>query len=311
VQAGQNVVPQEQVAEKRRPLALAFVVALRPHQWTKNLFFVGAPLLFAKSLFALGDALRAAAAVGIFCLIASAVYLWNDLVDLDKDRVHPRKRRRPIAAGELPVPMARALAASLASIGLAFAWMLGGSFALAAGGYLGLNVAYSLRLKHVPYLDVLVIAAGFLLRVVSGALAIEVHASPYLLLCTGLLASFLGFGKRAHELGTAGERGVSQRSVLALYRPEHLRLALYLTGAATVVAYVAYTLSEHTRTFFHTSKMVWTVPACVLGMGRFLMLVSQRPQAESPTEEILRDPLFMANLGLWVAAVIGIIYFAH
>ena len=308
--ASENVVPQQEMAEKRRPLALALVVALRPHQWMKNLF-VGAPLLFAKSLFAPAEALRAAAAVGIFCLIASAVYLWNDLVDLDKDRTHPRKRRRPIAAGELPVPMARALAASLASLGLAFAWMLRGPFALAAGGYLGLNVAYSLRLKHVPYLDVLAIAAGFLLRVLAGALAIEVHASPYLLLCTGLLASFAGFGKRAHELASAGERGASQRAVLALYRPGHLRVALYVAGAATVAAYVAYTLSEHTRTFFHTTKMVWTVPAVLLGMGRFLVLVSQRPRAESPTEELLRDPLFMANLALWVTAVIGIIYFAH
>ncbi|HEX2571157.1 MAG TPA: decaprenyl-phosphate phosphoribosyltransferase [Polyangia bacterium] len=308
--AGQNVIPQEEVAEKRRPRALALLVALRPQQWVKNLF-VGAPLLFAKSLFAPGEARRAAAAVGIFCLIASAVYLWNDLVDLEKDRVHPRKRRRPIAAGELPVPMARVLAASLASFGLAFAWVLAGSFALAAGGYLMLNVAYSLRLKRVPYLDVLAIASGFLLRVVAGALAIEVHASPYLLLCTALLACFVGFGKRAHELASAGERGAAQRSVLALYRPGHLRVALYLTGAATVVAYVAYTLSEHTRTFFHTTKMVWTVPAIIFGMGRFLVLVSQRPRAESPTEELLRDPLFMANLGLWVAAVIGIIYFAH
>ena len=287
-----------------RPLLLA----IRPRQWVKNLS-VGAPLLFAKSLLERDLALRAAAAVGVFCVISSAVYLWNDLVDVEKDRAHPTKRNRPIAAGTLGMQAARAAAASLAALGLALALLVDPGFAGAGLLYLLLNVAYSLVLKRIPYVDVLVIASGFLLRVWAGAMATDVHPSPWLLLCTGLLASFLGFGKRAHELAAAGAKGAEQRSVLAAYRPEHLKAALYLTGAATVAAYFFYTLAEHTRVYFGTTKMVWTVPAVVVGIGRFLVLTSSRTKAESPTEEILRDPLFMANLAGYAVAVVVIIYY--
>ena len=286
----------------------ALLVAARPRQWVKNLF-VGAPLVFARSLLDWSLAWRAAAAVAIFCVIASSVYLWNDIVDVDKDRAHPTKRRRPIASGALPMTVARAAAASFAALGLALALALSPGYAGAAAAYLLLNVAYSLVLKRIPYVDVLVIASGFLLRVWAGAMATDVHPSPWLLLCTGLLASFLGFGKRAHELAAAGAKGAEQRSVLAAYRPEHLKAALYLTGAATVAAYFFYTLAEHTRVYFGTTKMVWTVPAVVVGIGRFLVLTSSRTKAESPTEEILRDPLFMANLAGYAVAVVVIIYY--
>jgi decaprenyl-phosphate phosphoribosyltransferase len=288
----------------------ALLQAIRPRQWVKNLF-VGAPVIFAQRLTDLPTVQRAAAAVGIFCLITSAVYLWNDLIDVEKDRVHPKKRNRPIASGALSIPAARACAAAFAAIGLALGFLLDPRYAEACGAYLGLNVAYSLILKKIPYLDVMVIAAGFLLRVFAGALAVRVHPSPWLLLCTGLLAAFTGFGKRAHELAAAGARGAEQRAVLSSYHPTLLRAALVVTGLATLGAYAAYTLAEHTRLFFHTTRMWWTIPPIAVGMGRYLTLVTGRPNAESPTEEMLRDPLFVATLAVWVAGVVGIIYYGQ
>jgi 4-hydroxybenzoate polyprenyltransferase len=283
----------------------ALLRASRPRQWIKNLF-VGAPLIFAKHLTDEPMLARAAAAVVAFCVISAAVYLWNDIVDVEKDRAHPVKRFRPIASGELSIPVARTFSVLFAVSGLVASFLLSPWMALCAGIYLTLNVAYSLRLKHVPYVDVLVIASGFLLRVLAGAFAVDVDPSRWLLVCTALLAAFVGFGKRAHELEIHGPKS---RRVLAHYHRDWLRFTLYATGAATVVAYTLYTRAEHTRLFFHTDHMWWTIPCIGIGVGRFLQLTSQ-PKADSPTEEMLRDPLFMANIAAWVFLVVALIYFA-
>ena len=288
-------------------MLLAILETCRPRQWVKNAF-VAAPLVFSKHLDDVPQALRTAAAVALFCALSSTVYLWNDLVDVEKDRAHPTKCKRPIAAGRLSVGAARATAALLGAGSLILGLRLGLDFALVAAGYLFLNVAYSLYLKRVVYLDVLCIATGFLLRVLGGALAIAVWTSPYLLVCTALLATFSGLGKRAHELRAAGTRAGTQRTVLLSYHPETLRWALWLTGLSTLVAYVLYTQSPHTLNFFHTTKMVFTTPFAAFGIARFGQLVT-RPNAESPTDALLRDWLFMLNLILWGVAVILIIYY--
>jgi decaprenyl-phosphate phosphoribosyltransferase len=281
--------------------------ALRPHQWVKNLF-VAAPLLFGKALRHPEALLRVALAVGLFCLLSGAVYLVNDLLDLEADRVHPRKRLRPLASGELPVATARA-AAALLIVGAVFGlWLLVPGVAACAGGYLVLNLAYSLLLKHVPFVDVLCIAAGFLLRVVAGAYAASVPPSGWLLLCTGLLAAFLGYGKRAHELGSAGDRALAQRAVLGRYPAGLLRIALHGLGAATVVAYVLYTRAPHTLRFFGTGRLVLSAPFVAFGVWRFLWIVAHRPDAESPTAEMLRDRAFLVNLVFWWLAVTAAIY---
>ncbi|HEX8950257.1 MAG TPA: decaprenyl-phosphate phosphoribosyltransferase [Polyangia bacterium] len=285
----------------------ALLEACRPRQWVKNLF-VAAPLVFAKRLTDPRPSLRALAAVAIFCAVSSAVYLWNDLVDVEKDRVHPHKKNRPIADGRLSTGMARIAAATLAAGGLALAWLLDWRFACCVLAYLANNVAYSLWIKRVVYLDVLSIAGGFLVRVAAGAFAVDVEASAYLFLCTGLLATYLGFGKRAHELAVAGERAGEQRAVLRAYRPAVLRVALYLTAAATFVCYVLYTRAEHTVRFFGTTRMLWTAPFAAFGLVRFFVLV-QMPKGESPTEEILKDVPFVLNLLAWAAAITLIIYF--
>jgi 4-hydroxybenzoate polyprenyltransferase len=285
----------------------ALLEACRPRQWVKSVF-VAAPLVFAKQLADPRLSLRALAAVAIFCALSSAVYLWNDLVDIDKDRAHPLKQKRAIASGRLSVGTARIAAATLAAGALALSSLLDWRFAACALAYLVNNVAYSLVVKRVVYADVLSIATGFLLRVAAGAFAIDVHASGYLFLCTGLLASYLGFGKRAHELALAGERARQQRAVLESYRPSVLRAALYLTGAATFVSYVLYTRAEHTVQFFGTTRMLWTAPFAAFGLVRFFVLV-ERARGESPTEEILKDAPFVLNLLTWAAAITLIIYF--
>jgi 4-hydroxybenzoate polyprenyltransferase len=285
----------------------ALLQACRPRQWVKNLF-VAAPLVFAKRLNDPRPSLRALAAVALFCALSSAVYLWNDIIDVDKDRQHPIKRRRPIASGRLSIAHARIAAATLAAGVLATSLLIDWRFAACAMGYGAINVAYSLRLKHVVYVDVLAIASGFLLRVTAGALAIDVYASPYLFLCTALLASYLGFGKRAHELAAAGERASLQRAVLESYRADVLRGALYATGVLTLISYVLYTRAEHTVRFFGTMHMMWTTPFAAYGLYRFFVLV-QAPSGDSPTEEMLKDARFVLNLLAWAAATTLIIYF--
>ncbi len=301
--------------EPERPSALwrlgGVVKTLRPHQWFKNTFVL-APVFFAKDIFRVDLLTRAASAFAVFCLLAGAVYTMNDLVDVEGDRAHPVKRRRPIPSGRVPLGLAKAVAAGLVALSLAAAAALGPGFALAAFGYFGLNVAYSLRLKKIAYLDVACIAAGFVLRVVAGGLATGVKVSDYLLLCTALLALFLGFGKRRHELAQAlAGSATKQRAALEAYSPRALTAALGLTAVATLGVYTLYTLDPVTKAFFHNDLLWATVVFPVVGMGRFLYLVTHRPRAESPTQEMLRDVPFVLNLIAWVLAVLWLLYQLH
>jgi 4-hydroxybenzoate polyprenyltransferase len=280
----------------------------RPHQWVKNLFVL-APLVFAKELFEVGIALQSLFGFAIFCLASSTVYVINDLADVEADRAHPVKQGRPIASGRVSIGAARSAAGILAVTVLVGGYLLEPSFALTAILYLTLNLAYSFRLKHVAYVDVLCIATGFELRVLAGSFAARVEPSAYLLIVTFLLAIFLGLGKRMHEL-THGERAEKQRASLSAYGRRTLTALLYAAGVLTVGAYVAYTLDAHTRAFFQTDYLVVTAFFALLGVGRFLHLVRRRPMAESPTEEMLRDVPFLANLALWVVAVLATIYFS-
>jgi 4-hydroxybenzoate polyprenyltransferase len=186
-------------------------------------------------------------------------------------------------------------------------YLLAPGFVAAAAGYFVLNVAYSFKLKDVAYLDVLLIATFFLLRVLAGAFAIEVPASPWLLVCTGLLALFLGFGKRAHELASTTSPG-EQRPALAHYHLGTLRWILHILGIVTVVVYVLYTVDEHTVEMFGTTYLVGTVLFPAIGIWRFIHLATTRHDAESPTEEMLKDPPFMINIALYGAAVLAILY---
>ncbi|HEY8143400.1 MAG TPA: decaprenyl-phosphate phosphoribosyltransferase [Kofleriaceae bacterium] len=293
--------------------ALALLYTLRPRQWFKNLF-VAAALVFAKKLTDPALALRAGIAVLAFCLLSGAVYAFNDVRDLEADRRHPIKRHRPIAAGAVDQQLALWMAAGLTAAALVACALISWPLAAAAAGYLVNNLGYSLGLKRIAFLDVLMIAAGFLLRVWAGALAIDVPVSPWLLACTGLLACLLGFGKRAHELIQAeGTERVAHesRASLAGYRVRTLRIAMALLAGATVIAYGLYTQDAHTVAFFGTRALVVTVPFSALGILRFLYFALWRPREESPTDAVLRDWLFLLNLAAWGAVVIGIIYGAR
>ena len=280
---------------------------MRPHQWVKNVFVL-APVVFAKELFDVQLLIRAGGAFGVFCFLAAAVYTLNDIVDAEADRMHPVKRFRPIASGQVTVGQAKLLLATL--LVLAFGGAAYGStaFLLTATTYFILNVAYSFKLKHIAYLDVGIISAGFVLRVMAGGYGTHIQVSNYLFVCTALLALFLGFGKRRHELTVAAHRAGKQRAALKGYSERGLDAALMLTGLATVGVYTSYTLDEHTLEFFQSEHLWWTSGFVVAGVLRFLFLVRHRPKAESPTQEMLKDGPFVAAVLLWVMVVLWIVY---
>lgn len=282
------------------------VRTMRPRQWVKNLFVL-TPLVFAKELFSPAAAVRAFGGFAAFCLLASAVYFVNDLVDVLADRAHPVKRNRPIASGVLPTEAARHFAIVLVVVALGASVALGWAFLACAVVYLVQNLAYSLKLKKIAYLDVLSIAIGFELRVVSGSYAAQVPPSVYLLVVTFLLASFLGLGKRMHELNQ-GERAEKQRAALKAYDPRVLSALLYVTAAATLATYVVYTLDPSTRHMFGSDYLIVTAAFSVFGVLRFIHLVRRNVTAESPTEEMLRDKPFLVNLALWAVSIVAVIY---
>lgn len=278
---------------------------MRPHQWVKNLFVL-APVVFAKHLAHPSIIKSALGAFGVFCLLAGAIYTLNDLVDVEADRHHPVKRKRPIASGTVPPALAKVMVVGLLVVALGGASLGPPKFLAVAVAYLVLQIAYSFKLKQYPWIDVLCIASGFVLRVLAGGYAIKTPVSGYMLACTLLLALFLGFGKRRHEI--AGANPEKQRKALERYSQRSLFWALATTGFATVATYTAYTLDPHTQQFFRSDWLWLTALHPLLGVLRFLQIVHGRPQAESPTQEILRDTPFVLNVIIWIVEVVVILY---
>jgi decaprenyl-phosphate phosphoribosyltransferase len=279
--------------------------SMRPHQWVKNLFVL-APVVFAKELTSTSFIVAALGAFAVFCLLSGAVYTMNDLVDAPADRVHPVKRFRPIASGRVPVPVAKAMVVVLVLAALGGAAFGPRAFLLVAAAYFAKDVAYSFALKRIAYLDVALIALGFVLRILAGGYATRTPVSWYMIACTALLALFLGFGKRRHELASAN--AARQRAALKEYSPRTLTIALAVTGFASVANYLAYTLDGETERFFATSWLWVTTIHPIFGVTRFLQLVVGRPKGESPTQEMLRDVPFVLNVVLWVLEVIALLY---
>lgn len=281
--------------------------SLRPAQWAKNLFVL-APLVFAKELDDPESLLRALAAFAAFCVASSAVYLMNDLRDREEDRRHPLKRHRPVASGMVPVPVAATAAGVLLALALAGAALLGIGVLGVVAVYAALNVLYSAGLKHVVILDVMIVAVGFVLRVLAGGLAVRVEVSSWLLLCTIFLALFLAFSKRRHEIVLLAEEAPGQRRVLDHYSPAFLDQMINVVTASTVVCYALYAVSPETAARFDSRWLVYTVPLVLFGIFRYLYLVYQKPTERNPTEAILTDPPFLGNLALWALAVVWIVY---
>ena len=290
-------VPAREVVElpRRRSRARAVVAALRPRQWSKNL------LVFAGIVFAakLGDAMRwgeAFAAFGAYCALSSAAYLVNDLRDREHDRLHPVKRDRPLARGELSVGGAVGLAAGLGLGALAVtAWLGWPSLGLAVG-FAGLQLAYSFGVKHLVLVDVLAIGGLFVIRAAAGAEAVDVRISPWLLLCTALLALFLALAKRRGELVLVGARETPGRPVLEGYSLELVDQLVSVVAASTVIAYSLYTFTAR-----DSKALMVTIPFVIFGVFRYLLLVHRDDLGEEPEQVLLTDLPILVDVGLWVA----------
>jgi 4-hydroxybenzoate polyprenyltransferase len=291
----------------RRSVVTSLLLSLRPHQWTKNaLVFAG--LIFAGRLRDLPDVETAVAAFAVFCGLSSVVYLVNDLRDREADRQHPVKSRRPIAAGTLSTGLAVTAAVAIAATALAGALAINRPFAIVSAIYVTLLTAYSFWLKHIVILDVLVLATGFVLRAIGGAVAIAVPFSNWLLLVTLLGALFIGLSKRRAELVALAGGAAGHRRILAEYSPYLLDQMTGVVTASTVLAYAFYTISPDVVQRLGTDRLIYTVPFTIYGIFRYLYLIHHRDEGGNPSELLVTDRPLLACVGLWGLAVVIILY---
>lgn len=279
---------------------------LRPHQWVKNGFvFVG--LIFSRGWEQPALVAQVVLAALAFSLAASCIYVFNDLADRERDRQHPTKRHRPIASGAVQVPQAVALGALCLVAGLALAWQVSWGVLAVVAIYLFINGAYSLGLKHVAVLDVFIIAAGFMLRILAGTLGVGIAPSAWLLLCGLMLTLFLGFAKRRAELDALAGKAGSHRKVLNDYDPAMLDQFITISAGAAIVSYSLYTVAPETVALHGSRYLIYTVPFVVYGIFRYLFLLHRWGGGGDPAAELLRDKhLLVAFLG-WLVAVVGLL----
>lgn len=282
-----------------RAAAGAFAI-LRPHQWIKN-GFVLIGFLFAHE-WGNTDVLRSVLALlAAFCAVASAVYIYNDIHDVEADRQHPRKRSRPIASGALPLPMAWSLCIGLAALGGLLALFASVVGAALVAAYVGMNIAYTHWLKYIVILDIFIISTGFMLRILAGTLGVGIEPSHWLLLCGFMITLFLGFAKRRAELTTAhSATGTSSRAVLAHYRADVLDQFLAVTAACSVLSYSLYTVSPETAATHGTKALIFTVPFIVYGMFRYMLILHDEGRGQDTAGDLLTDGHLLVSVFGWV-----------
>jgi 4-hydroxybenzoate polyprenyltransferase len=284
----------------------ALLKTMRPRQWPKNIF-VFAPLVFDKQLLILNAFLRTAAGFVLFCMVSSAVYIFNDLADIEADREHPEKKNRPIPSGKLPLGIAWAAGILLVSVALIIGYLLSPPFALVVATYFLINLAYSKWLKHILILDVLILAAGFVLRVGAGVTMIHVERfSPWLYVVMTLLALYLGFGKRRAELALLASDASSHRKVFDNYTIPLLDQYIMIVSGTTIVAYSFYTFSAPNVPANHS--MMLTVPFVMYAIFRYLYLVQIKHAGGAPEEILLSDRPLQIALFLWALVVLAVFY---
>jgi 4-hydroxybenzoate polyprenyltransferase len=298
--------PPLQTRAKAGASSRAWVKLVRPHQWVKN-FFVLAPLLFSGRALNAESQRSAVLAFAVFCLVASAVYVMNDVVDRAQDRAHPSKRHRPIASGAIGVPAALILAAGLIVAGLALAWSVSSSVLGLTIAYLALNLVYSVWIKHIVILDVFAISAFFVLRLLAGAAAVDVRPSVWLVLCGGLLALYLGFAKRRHEIVLLGEGSSDHRAVLSQYSTPFLDQLSVVLLAVTIVSYIMYTLESETARQIGGESLSYSTVFVLYGVLRYLYLV-HRSLDGNPSETLLTDKGLLLAVSMWVLYCGFVIY---
>ena len=280
---------------------------LRPTQWSKNTVLFAA-LIFSKHLFVTSDVAIVVAAYICFCCVASGAYVMNDIHDCERDRQHPLKSRRPLPSGRVSRTAALATALALMAAGLAGAFALGLGFGLLTAFYLALQVAYTFALKEMVILDVMSIATGFVVRAVAGGVVIGVPVSPWLIICTFLLALFLGFSKRRHELVLLDDRASDHRASLRDYSPYFLDQMISVVTASTVVVYAIYTASPEVQEKLGTDKLYLTIPFVLFGIFRYLYLVHQREEGGNPTQLLLSDQPLLIDVVLWIVTASLVLY---
>lgn len=292
---------------------MSLIYALRPTQWTKNI------LVLAAFFFAFGDRGQASTiglhelvvsiiGMGLFCLVSSAVYLINDVHDLEQDRNHPRKRYRPIASGRVSVRAAIVAALILLVVGVSCSYAVRVPFGNVAAVYILMQLLYTMALKRVALLDTFMIAIGFVMRALGGAVIIDVSISPWLLLCTFLLALFVGLCKRRHEKIELEDAGVASRESLGQYNQQLLDQLIAIVSAATIVSYAVYTLWPDTVQKFGTYQLGFTIPLVIFGIFRYLDLVYRHEKGDRPEKILLTDAPLLICIALYGTAVVLIFW---
>jgi 4-hydroxybenzoate polyprenyltransferase len=288
---------------------------IRPAHWTKNLVLFAAVLFSPSKIVLENPDVLVAFAEGFvcFCLISASVYALNDLLDLSADRLHPRKKERPLPSGRVPIWMAVLVSAICAAISITWAFFISPPFGWVVTAYFGTNVVYSLGLKRAVILDVLLLSAGFVYRAAGGVAIVahfldHVYLSYWLILCAFLLSLFLALAKRRHELSTLGDTAASHRASLADYSLKMIDQMLAALTAATLVSYSLYTISDDTLQHYGTRALFWTIPFVVYGLFRYLYLIYSRSEGGDPTGLLVRDKATLANVILWALTAAGIVY---
>lgn len=288
---------------------IALLRTMRPKQWTKNVLFVFPAIVFDRQLNNPEALARVLIACGLLILISGTVYIVNDLVDIEKDRQHPKKKHRPLPSGRLPVPIALTASVLIPLVTLSFALWWDWRVAVVLITYLLIQITYSFWLKNVPIIDVLTVTAGFVLRVLAGVVVIDVeNFSPWLYACTGLLALFLAVGKRRQELLQLGEDAVKTRPIFAHYNLTFLDELLRLVVTSTFLTYLLYTIEVQTARIADVNLALGTVPFVMYGLFRYLYLIHIEGEGSAPDEVLLKDRPLQITIVLWAASFIVLLY---
>jgi 4-hydroxybenzoate polyprenyltransferase len=283
------------------------LISMRPKQWTKNAILFAA-LIFSQNLFYAQNLLKVLEACFLFTLLSGSVYIFNDLIDIGKDRCHPKKSKRPLASGKLKPANAIIASILIGITSLVFSFLLNIRFGMVVFSYLILQLAYTFSLKHIIILDVFSVAAGFVLRVLAGAVVIDVPVSTWLLVCTMLLALFLSFCKRRHELINLETEAANHRKILKEYSPYLLDQMIAVVTASTLISYSLYTISAETVQKFGTTNLKYTIPLVLFGIFRYLYLIHQKNEGGNPESIILKDKPMILNI-FFYGIIVGFILY--
>ena len=284
----------------------SYLTLIRPHQWLKN-GFVLMPAFFAAKIGLLFSSPRLLLATVSFCLVASAVYVFNDILDRDRDKLHEIKRKRPLASGEIPVGNAVILMIALAALGVVLALVVGMGFFYTVAGYVGINILYTLAVKHISLIDISFVAFGFVLRVLAGGIVAEVPVSKWIILMTFLLACCLALGKRRDDLLLDVDKN-DLRPALSGYSLTFVDVCLVVLSVTTIVCYIMYTVSEEVVQRLHSDHIYLTSVFVIIGILRFLQIAIVEERSGSPTLILLKDTMIQVMVGLWIMCFMVIIY---